>query len=87
MAEEKLIAPITPITPIEERTYIISPHPPERIVEGETVVEPGEVEYATETLSDLIAEQLQDKVEGLRSELLSEIQIERTKEGIVNAKN
>jgi hypothetical protein len=84
MADEKIARPITPI---EERVYIRTPHPPARIVEDETIISPGEPEIATETLADLIAAGLQEKVGALRSELLSEIQTERTKEGIVNAKN
>ena len=72
MADEKTVHEVE----FEEPMYITPPHPEARVVSGEEAVSPGEPEVAEETLSDLIAAQVQNQVSGLRSELQAELQKE-----------
>ena len=60
----------------EEPVYIMASHPEAHVASGETAVAPGEPEVAEETLSDLIAAQVQSQMGALRSELQTELQIE-----------
>jgi len=72
MADEKVrLEPI-----VGEAVYIMPPHPDAHVVSSNETVTPGEPEVAAETLSDLIAAQVQTQMSGLRSELQAELQIE-----------
>ncbi|MCL1964725.1 MAG: hypothetical protein FWF69_06660 [Firmicutes bacterium] len=71
----------------EEPVYIMAPHPAARVVSGEKTVAPGEPEVAEETLADLVASEIQEQMGGLRSALITEIQIELQGGSKLNAKN
>ena len=62
-----------PDTTTPEPVYIMAPHPAAVVVEGENTVSPGEPEVAEETLSDLIAAQVQAQMGELRTELQNEL--------------
>ena len=61
-----------PDTKIEEPVYIMAPHPAAVVVSSVETVSPGEPEVAEETLSDLIAAQIQAQMGELRTELQNE---------------
>jgi len=83
MADEK----ISLEAEFEEPEYIIPPHPEAHVVSSEKTESPGRPEAAEETLSDLIAAQIQNQVSDLRSELRAELQNE-LKGGLeLNVKN
>ena len=69
-----------PDTKIEEPVYIMSPHPAAVVVTNEEAITPDEPEVAEESLTDLIAAQVQNQMSELRSELQAELQIELQKE-------
>jgi hypothetical protein len=72
MADEKTTLEME----FEEPLYIMAPHPEAHVVGSEKTVSLDEPETAKETLSDLIAVQVQSQMRGLRSVLQSELQIE-----------
>ena len=61
-------------TEFEEPVYIMAPHPAAVVVSNEETITPDEPEVAEESLSDLIAAQVQNQVGDLRSELLEELE-------------
>ena len=79
---------VTPVvTPIEERLYVMPPHPvaaPPLTMETTTQEEPISAE---ESVADLIEVAVAGLRTELRAELQSELQIERAKEIDFNAKN
>jgi len=75
MTDEKISLEPT-IEGFEEPVYTMPPQPEAHVVSSEETVAPGEPEVAEETLSDLIAAQVQNQMNGLRSELQAEIQAE-----------
>ena len=69
-----------PDTKFEEPVYIMAPHPAAVVVSTEETITPDEPEVAEESLSDLIAAQIQNQMNELRSELQTELQSELQKE-------
>jgi hypothetical protein len=84
---EKL-TPVTPVvTPIEERLYVVSPHPVAAAPLTMETTTPEEPVAAEESVADLIQMAVAGLRTELRAELQSELQIERAKEIDFNAKN